>query len=116
MPSFKTFNMSILVLSLGVLAGCTPKQNAPTQPPTPEVGVVTVSSQTMPVTTELPGRIDAVRVAQVRARATGILLKRMFIEGSEVKEGDVLFEIDPAPLKANNDSAKASFEKAQAAL
>jgi membrane fusion protein, multidrug efflux system len=116
MSSFKTFNMSILVLSLGVLAGCTPKQNAPTQPPTPEVGVVTVSSQTMPVTTELPGRIDAVRVAQVRARATGILLKRMFIEGSEVKAGDVLFQIDPAPTQANYDSAKASFAKAQAAL
>ncbi len=116
MRSFKTFKVSILVLLLGALAGCNPKQNAPMQPPTPEVGVVTVSSQTMPITTELPGRIDAVRVAQVRARATGILLKRMFIEGSEVKEGDVLFQIDPAPLKANDDSAKASFAKAQAAL
>ena len=84
--------------------------------PPPEVGVVTVSSQTMPVTTELPGRIDAVRVAEVRARATGILLKRLFTEGSEVNEGDVLFQIDPAPLQAVYDSAKASLAKAQAAL
>lgn len=116
MRFFKTFKVTIFVLSLGVLAGCNPKQNAAVQPPAPEVGVVTVSSQTMPVTTELPGRIDAVRVAEVRARATGILLKRMFTEGSEVKEGDVLFQIDPASLQANYDSSKASFAKAHAAL
>ena len=116
MRFFKTFKVTLLVLSLGVLAGCNPKQNAPMQPPTPEVGVVTVSSQNMPVTTELPGRIDAVRVAEVRARATGILFKRLFTEGSEVKEGDVLFQIDPASLQANYDSAKASFAKAHAAL
>jgi membrane fusion protein (multidrug efflux system) len=103
------------VISL-LVAGCGSKQSAPMQMPAPEVGVVTVSSQTMPVTTELPGRIDAVRVAEVRARATGILLKRLFIEGSEVKEGDVLFQIDPAPLQADYDSAKASLAKAQATL
>ena len=89
------------MLFLGVLAGCGPKANAPMQPPAPEVGVMTVSAQTMPVTTEFPGRIDAVRVAEVRARATGILLKRLFTEGAEVKEGDVLFQIDPAPLQAS---------------
>jgi len=117
MQSYKTFKISILALFLGVVvAGCAPKQNAPMQPPTPEVGVVTISSQTLPVTAELPGRIDAVRVAEVRARATGILLKRMFNEGSQVKEGDVLFQIDSAPLQANYDSAKAGFAKARAAL
>jgi len=97
-------------------AGCGQKQAAPPVMPPPEVGVVTVSSENLPVTTELPGRIDAVRVAQVRARATGILLKRLFTEGAEVKEGDVLFEIDPAPLKANEDSARANLAKAQALL
>lgn len=86
------------------------------QLPLQEVGVVTVSSQTMPITTEFPGRIEAVRVAEVRARATGILLKRLFTEGSEVNEGDALFQIDPAPLQAVYDSAKASLAKAQAAL
>jgi len=115
MRSFKTFAISVLVLLLGVLSGCTKKQGILQMPP-PEVGVVTVSSQTMPIITELPGRIDAVRVAQVRARATGILLKRFFVEGSEVKEGDVLFQIDPAPLQANEDSAKAALAKAQAAV
>jgi membrane fusion protein (multidrug efflux system) len=117
MQPYKTFNVSILALFFGlVLAGCGSHQSAPMQPPVSEVGVVTVSSQTMPVTTELPGRIDAVRVAQVRARATGILLKRLFTEGSEVKADDVLFQIDPAPLQADYDSAKASLAKAQAAL
>jgi membrane fusion protein (multidrug efflux system) len=116
MQASKILNLLIIVMFLGFLAGCASKQNAPMQPPMPEVGVVTVSSQSMPVTTELPGRIDAVRVAEVRARATGILLKRQFIEGSEVKEGDALFQIDPAPLQAAYDSAKASLAKAQAEL
>jgi len=110
------FKASILLLLFGVLSGCGTKQNAPLQPPASEVGVVTVNSQNLPITTELPGRIDAVRVAQVRARATGILLKRLFTEGSQVNEGDVLFQIDPAPLQANLDSAKASLAKAQAVL
>ncbi len=96
-------------------SGCQSRQ-APPPPPPPEVGVVTVNSQTIPVTTEFPGRIDAERVAQVRARATGILLKRLFVEGSEVNEGDQLFQIDPAPLQAELDSAKASLAKAQAEL
>jgi len=116
MQATPTLKVSILFLSFGIFAGCGNKQNVPMQPPAPEVGVVTVTSQTMPVTTELPGRIDAERVAQVRARATGILLKRLFTEGSQVKEGDVLFQIDPAPLKAAYDSAKASLAKAEAEL
>ena len=116
MQLYKLLKVSMGILLLGVLVSCANKQNAPMQPPTPEVGVVTVSSQNLPVTTELPGRIDAVRVAQVRARATGILLKRLFTEGSEVKEGDVLFQIDPAPLQANYDSAAASSAKAKAVL
>ena len=113
--SFLLLSFGFFVIALLTTVGCTKKQGI-LQPPTPEVGVVTVSAQSLPVTTELPGRIDAVRVAQVRARATGILLKRLFTEGSEVKEGDVLFQIDPAPLKAAYDSAQASLAKAQAVL
>lgn len=116
MQLLKTFNVLICILLVGGMAGCSPKQSAPMQMPAPEVGVITVSAQSVPVTTEFPGRVDAVRVAEVRARATGILLKRSFEEGSEVKEGDVLFQIDPAPLQANYDSAKASLAKAEAAL
>jgi membrane fusion protein (multidrug efflux system) len=116
MQPFKVFQGSMVALLLGVMAGCSSKPNAPMQMPAPEVGVIAVSAQTIPVTTEFPGRIDAIRVAEVRARATGIILKRMFEEGSEVKEGDQLFQIDPAPLQANLDSAKASLAKAEAVL
>ena len=116
MQPFKFFHLSIFAFILGSMAGCSSKPSAPMQPPTPEVGVVTISAQNLPITSELPGRIDAVRVAEVRARATGILLKRMFEEGAEVKEGDQLFQIDQAPLKAVLDSARASLAKAQAVL
>jgi membrane fusion protein (multidrug efflux system) len=108
----------MLVLPLALTA-CGGGQNAPAgpgagAPPPPEVGVVTVTTQTAPLTTELPGRVEASRVAQVRARVTGIVQKRLFREGSEVKAGQVLFVIDPAPYQAAVDSAKAALAKAQA--
>lgn len=77
---------------------------------------MTVAFEAAATTSELPGRVSAVRVAEVRARATGILLRRLFDEGAEVKADQVLFEIDPAPLQASHDSAKASLAKAQATL
>ncbi len=78
------------------------------------MGVGTVAPKTLDVPTELPGRIEATRVAQVRARVTGIVQKRLFTEGSDVKAGQPLFQIDPAPYKAAVDSAKAALAKAQA--
>jgi membrane fusion protein, multidrug efflux system len=99
------------------LAGCG-RQSAQQggAPPPPEVGVVTLAAESVPLTTELPGRLEAVRVAEVRARATGIILKRLFEEGADVKAGDVLFQIDPAPLQASYDSAKATLARAEATL
>jgi len=84
--------------------------------PPAEVSVVMAASEQVNYTTELPGRINPLREAQVRARATGILLKRLFEEGSDVKEGQVLFQIDPLPLEATLNSAKAALSKAEAAL
>jgi len=106
-----------MLISTGLLllAGCS-KPQPPMQMPPAEVSVVTISSESLPVTNEFPGRIDAERIAQVRARATGIVLKRLFTEGSEVNEGDVLFQIDPAPLQAQVDSVKASLAHAEAEL
>ncbi len=101
-------------LALLTLAGCGEKPQAAPPPPPPEVGVITVHSGVLPITTELPGRIDPVRTAQVRARVAGILLKRVFTEGSNVKAGDVLFQIDPAPLQAAYDSANALLASAEA--
>ena len=85
-------------------------------PQPPAVGVVTVADQVVALQTELPGRVSPVRVAQVRARVNGVVLKRLFREGSEVKAGQVLYEIDAAPYRATADSAQASVAKAQANL
>lgn len=85
-------------------------------PPPPEVGVVTVQPQTVALTTELPGRLEPSRIAQVRARATGILQKRVFTEGSDVKAGQVLYRIDAAPYQAAQQSAQAQLAQAQAQL
>lgn len=79
-----------------------------------EVSVITIAPEKTVLSVELPGRVSAVREAEVRARVTGILLKRLFEEGAEVQAGQVLFEIDPAPLQASYDSAKASLAKAEA--
>ena len=85
-------------------------------PPPPEVGVVTVRTQPVALANELPGRVEALRTAQVRARAAGILLKRLFVEGSDVKAGQKLFLIDPAPYQAALATAQATLARAQANL
>ncbi|MGR3907634.1 MexX/AxyX family multidrug efflux RND transporter periplasmic adaptor subunit [Burkholderia sp. SR8] len=77
--------------------------------------VVTVRPVAVPMTVELPGRLDAYRQAQVRARVAGIVTARTYEEGQEVKQGAVLFRIDPAPLKAARDAAQGALAKAQAA-
>ncbi|WP_029524080.1 efflux RND transporter periplasmic adaptor subunit [Polaromonas glacialis] len=104
------------------LAGCG-KGNAPAAaagagaaPPPPQVGVVTVTPGDVSLLTELPGRLEASRVAQVRARAAGILQKRLFREGSDVKAGQPLFTIDSAPYAAAAASARAGQARAEANL
>lgn len=84
--------------------------------PPAEVGVVTVTPGDVGLVTELPGRLEASRTAEVRARAAGILQQRVFREGSDVKAGQLLFRIDPAPYAAALQSAQASLARAQASL
>ncbi|MDH5538186.1 MAG: efflux RND transporter periplasmic adaptor subunit, partial [Rhizobacter sp.] len=84
--------------------------------PPAEVGVVTVAPQAIGLVADLPGRLEASRVAQVRARAAGIVLKRHFAEGGKVKAGQLLFQIDPAPYRAAHESAQANLARAQANL
>ena len=84
--------------------------------PPAEVGVVTVTPGEIGLVTELPGRLEASRVAQVRARAAGIVLERLFREGSDVRAGQPLFRIDAAPYAATYASAQAGLAKAQANL
>ena len=115
--------ISASLLAAISLAACGDKDSAQKAPAAgaaqakpPEVGVVTVELQNVPIVSDLPGRLEASRVAQVRARAAGILLKRVFKEGSDVKAGQVLFEIDNSPYKASLQSAQASLAQAQANL
>jgi membrane fusion protein (multidrug efflux system) len=103
------------------LAGCGAKDGAPGAapagaPPPATVGVVTVAPEAVALQTELPGRVSPLRVAQVRARVNGVVLQRLFREGSEVKAGQALYQIDAAPYRATFDSAQASVAKAQANL
>nr|WP_199227421.1 efflux RND transporter periplasmic adaptor subunit [Limnohabitans sp. T6-5] len=102
------------------LAACgakdTPPAAAGKAPPPATVGVVTVTDQAVALQTELPGRVSPVRVAQVRARVSGVVLKRLFREGSEVKAGQLLYQIDAATYRATFDSTQASVAKAQANL
>jgi len=103
------------VVAVFMLAGCGEKAAAPA-PQTPEVSTVTVAPSSVAVTTELPGRVNAYLSADVRARVDGIVLTRDFVEGSDVKTGQRLYLIDPAPYKAAYDSARATLAKAQANL
>jgi len=96
-----------------LLTGCGHHESPPAPAP-PRVSVVTVRSQPVPITTELPGRVTAYRTADVRPQVTGIILKRLFVEGSEVRAGQQLYQIDPAPYKAAYDSAVAAHVSARA--
>ncbi|CAG2138123.1 Multidrug efflux pump subunit AcrA [Cupriavidus numazuensis] len=82
--------------------------------PPPEVGVVTVTPSAVAIVNELPGRLEGVRTAEVRARVEGIVLSRNYTEGGEVKAGQVMFRIDPASYQAQLASAKAQLERAEA--
>ncbi|MFP9229185.1 efflux RND transporter periplasmic adaptor subunit [Pectobacterium cacticida] len=99
-----------------MLAGCDDgsNQQSSAQQQMPEVGVVTLKTEALNVTTELPGRTSAYRIAEVRPQVGGIILKRNFVEGSDIKAGASLYQIDPATYQANYNSAKGSLAQAQA--
>ncbi|MDO9237154.1 MAG: efflux RND transporter periplasmic adaptor subunit [Aquabacterium sp.] len=114
--------MALCALLASLLTGCGPSSGPsgavaahPAMPPA-QVGVVTVRLQTVPVITELPGRLEAVRTAQVRARVAGIIEQRQFVEGADVRAGQALFQINASAYKAALDSAAATQAKAQANL
>lgn len=106
----------LATLIAGALAACNERQvsHASPSPAVPEVSVVTVQAVPMGLTAELPGRITPTRVAEVRPRVSGIIVARSFTQGSNVKAGDVLYRIDPAPFEAELESARASLARAEA--
>ena len=111
--------LAVALAAALALGACGQKSDAPAtgaSPRAPEVGVVTVQPRDIGLVTELPGRLEASRVAEVRARAAGILQKRLFREGSDVKAGQQLFLIDSAPYQASVAQAEASVAQAEASL
>jgi len=114
---------TIVVFLVGmIIAGCGSRQPPP-EPAIPEVAIVTVNPERVVLTTELPGRTSAYLVAEIRPQVSGIIQKRLFNEGSDVKAGDVLYEIDPATYQAAYDNAAANLavmrkaaDRARAAL
>ena len=108
-------SMTLLCLSLLALTACGKgKEQGPPQMPPPEVGVIRIQPQSSPLTKDLVGRLSPYRSADVRARVAGVLLKRTYTEGTDVRQGQLLFQIDPAPLKAALSAAEASLAQAQA--
>jgi membrane fusion protein, multidrug efflux system len=103
-----------LLAATAVLAACGGQGGGPAPSGPVEVGVVTIAPRSITLTRELPGRTSAYRVAEVRARVNGIVLKRLFTEGSDVKEGQRLFLIDPSPYEAALDGARAALARAEA--
>ena len=114
--SFKHFAFALAAATTAAIffSGCTKEPNAPVAAPPTEVGIVTVAARPLTLLRELPGRTSAFRIAEVRARVSGIVLKRLFTEGAEVQEGALLYQIDPAPYQAALASAKASLARAEA--
>ena len=109
---FRGLNMGVLAVALA-LAGCSGKPKPPPPGP-PEVGVVTLATQPVTMTTELTGRTDAVTASDVRPQVDGIIKQRLFTQGSLVHAGQALYLIDPKPYLATRDQAAAALENAQA--
>jgi len=98
------------------LTACNRSGPPPTAAPAPEVATVTVAQRRAVLTTELPGRTAPYRIAEIRPQVNGLIQKRLFEEGTDVKAGQELYQIDPAPFQATLDNAKAALGRAEANL
>jgi membrane fusion protein (multidrug efflux system) len=116
-PSYRR-NCAIAAASMAavvLLSGCSKKQ-APQAASLPQVGVITVHTQPVARITDLPGRTSAVLTSEIRPQVSGVILKRLFVEGSDVKAGQQLYQIDPSTYQASYDYDVATLKHAQAAL
>jgi membrane fusion protein (multidrug efflux system) len=105
-----------IVMALAVAVAACGRHGPPPARPPAEVGVVTIKAQSVPLQTELPGRTSPLAISQVRPQINGIILTRRFVEGSTVKAGQLLYQIDPAPYRAAVDQAKGALSNAEANL
>jgi membrane fusion protein (multidrug efflux system) len=111
------YGLAILSLTVLVMVGCQkPTQKTRPPAPAPQVSVVTVQPQPITLTTELPGRTSAYRIAEIRPQVNGLVQKRLFTEGADVKAGQVLYRIDPASFQATLKNAEAALARSRANL
>ena len=111
------FSRAAAAAAMIVLASCDeqkPAASAPHAFPPSAVSIITTKAEALPITSELPGRIAPTRIAEVRPRVNGILIERVFTQGSLVKKGDVLYRIDPKPFEVQVASAEATLRRAEA--
>ncbi|MDO9532567.1 MAG: efflux RND transporter periplasmic adaptor subunit [Deltaproteobacteria bacterium] len=113
---YEPLRWAVVLMALTIWLGGCDRGPGKQAPPVPEVATVTIQPQQVELSTELPGRTSAYLVAEIRPQVNGIIKKRLFQEGSDVKAGQLLYQIDPAPFQVAHDSAKASLGKAQANL
>ncbi len=107
-------SVALVLAAAGVLAACSAKR-PPGPPPAPQVTAITVQATEVPNVIELPGRVEAVRTAEVRARVDGIVQRRLYQEGSDVRAGAQLFQIDPRDMRAALEAAQADLRRTEAA-
>ena len=116
-PKILLTQLAAAVLCGLLMASCQPEQQAASTPPAaPAVSVVTVQPQPVLLTTELPGRTSAYRIAEIRPQVNGLIQKRIFTEGTDVQAGDLLYQIDPAPFRAALKNAEAALVRSEANL
>lgn len=113
----KNIHLTVLLFFVTpILTSCDNKAKTPPPPMIPEVSVVSIKTEPVTLTTELPGRVSSYLIAEVRPQVSGVIKKRFFVEGSDVKEGDILYQIDPSIYEATYLNAKASLNRAKANL
>jgi membrane fusion protein (multidrug efflux system) len=115
-PSLRTAGAAALITATALLAGCSKTTTEAPRAQVAEVGVYKVAPQALQITTELPGRTAAFQVADVRPQVNGLIQKRLFVEGADVKAGTALYQIDPSLYQASVNSAKAALSRAKASV
>ena len=111
--SLKLVSILTIMLFSTLSTGCERQQQAPPPTPIPVVSTITVSTQPVVMETELPGRTSVYKIAQIRPQVNGLIQRRLFIEGSDVKTGQILYQIDPTPFQAAVDNALANLTAMQ---
>ena len=114
--SYRSLRFALAATACAALLAACNRQSGPAAQPMPEVATVAIATQPLTLTTELPGRVSAYRIADIRPQVNGLVKQRLYTEGSEVAAGQPLYQIDPAPFQAAFDSASAALARAEANL